>query len=43
MAGSYKGLSASEVEERIAGGKVNTSSGSISKSRGEIFRTHLLT
>jgi len=39
----YSGLSAKEVAARVNKGKVNISQGSVSKTKKQIFRTHLLT
>ena len=40
---SFAGLSEKEVRDRIAAGQVNTAAGNVSKTKKQIFRTHLLT
>ena len=43
MTEDYKGLSGSEVSQRVEAGKVNTTTNSISRTKKEIFRAHLCT
>ena len=43
MTEDYKGLSGSEVSQRVEEGKVNTTTNSISRTKKEIFRAHLCT
>ena len=40
---SYTGLTDREVRDRIAAGQVNSTAASVSKTKKQIFRTHLLT
>ncbi len=40
---SYTGLSSKEVRDRVAAGQVNAAAASVSKTKKQIFRTHLLT
>lgn len=43
MNDSYAGLTQREVRDRVAAGQVNTAAASVSKTKKQIFRTHLLT
>ena len=40
---NYTGLTMREVRDRVAAGQVNTAAASVSKTKKQIFRTHLLT
>ena len=43
MNDSYAGLTQREVRDRVAAGQVNSAAASVSKTKKQIFRTHLLT